>query len=57
MCRRGHSPPRAALTDQPRTSERDRLIAEAMSKLAEEELGRATTPSGTQRARAQDRAS
>lgn len=57
MCRMGHSTTRAALIYQHRTSERDRLIAEAMSKLAEEELGRATTPSGTQRARAQDRAS
>jgi hypothetical protein len=36
---------------QHRTSEQDRLIAEAVSKLTEQELSRLTGSSGTQRAR------
>jgi hypothetical protein len=40
MGRMGHSTTRAALIYQHRTSERDRLIAEAVSKLAEQELSR-----------------
>jgi hypothetical protein len=42
MGRMGHSTTRAALIYQHRTSERDRLIAEAVSKLAEQELSRLT---------------
>ena len=49
MGRMGHSPTRAALIYQHRTSERDRLIAEAVSKLAEQELSRLTSSSGTPR--------
>ncbi|MGI8447181.1 MAG: tyrosine-type recombinase/integrase [Streptosporangiaceae bacterium] len=51
MERMGHSTTRAALIYQHRTSERDRLIADAMGKLAEAELRKPKRPSGTQRAR------
>lgn len=47
MDRMGHSTTRAAYIYQHRTMQRDRMIADAMSKRAEAELGR----SGTQRAR------
>ena len=47
MGRMGHSTTRAALIYQHRTSERDRLIAEAVSKLAEQELSRLDGSSGT----------
>ena len=49
MGRMGHSTTRAALIYQHRTSERDRLIAEAVSKLAEQELSRLIGSSGTPR--------
>jgi hypothetical protein len=48
MERMGHSTTRAALIYQHRTSERDRLIAGAMGKLAEAELAKSTSLSGTQ---------
>jgi len=51
MGRMGHSTTRAALIHQHRTTERDRLIAAAMSQLVEAELGEAHSTSGTQRAR------
>jgi hypothetical protein len=57
MERMGHSTTRAALIYQHRTSERDKLIADAMGKLGQ---GRATATreaSGTQRARKGKRAS
>jgi hypothetical protein len=57
MGRMGHSTTRAALIYQHRTTERDRLIADGMSKLAEQELSRLTSASGTQRARARNEAS
>ena len=57
MGRIGHSTTRAALIYQHRTAERDRLIADSMSKLAEEELCRPADRSGTWRARQQDKAS
>jgi integrase len=57
MGRMGHSTTRAALIYQHRTTERDRLIADGMSKLAEQELSRLTGASGTQRARARNKAS
>ena len=47
----GHSTTRAALIYQHRTTERDRLIAAAMSQLVEAEIDRPAKPSGTQRAR------
>jgi hypothetical protein len=49
--RLGHSTTRAALIYQHRTSERDKLIADAMGKLAKAELRQRGRPSGTQRAR------
>jgi integrase len=55
MGRMGHSTTRAALIYQHRTAERDRLIAEAVSKLAQAEFNRPNGPSGTQRARAKDK--
>lgn len=51
MGRMGHSTTRAALIYQHRTSERDRLIAAAMSEIVKAELDGADRPSGTQRAR------
>jgi hypothetical protein len=51
MGRMGQSTTRAAVIYQHRTSERDRLIAEAVSKLVEQELSRLTGSSGAQRAR------
>jgi integrase len=51
MGRMGHSTTRAALIYQHRTSERDRLIAAAMSEIVKAELGEADKPSGTHRAR------
>ncbi len=57
MERMGHSTTRAALIYQHRTSERDRLIADAMGKLAKAELRQRGRPSGTQRARKGKRAS
>jgi integrase len=57
MSRMGHSTTRAALIYQHRTAERDRLIADSMSKLAEEELCRPADRSGTGRARQQGKAS
>jgi|HubBroStandDraft_4_1064222.scaffolds.fasta_scaffold517085_1 hypothetical protein len=52
MGRMGHSTTRAALIYQHRTTERDRLIAAAMSQLVETALDRhGDIPSGTQRAR------
>jgi hypothetical protein len=51
MGRMGHSTTRAALIYQHRTTERDRLIAAAMSALVEAELDETEDPSGTQRAR------
>jgi len=45
----GLSTTRAALIYKHRTTERDRLIAAAMSKIVESELGEADNPSGTQR--------
>jgi hypothetical protein len=49
--RMGHSSTRAALICQHRASERDKLIADAMGKLATAKLRQRRTPSGTQRAR------
>jgi hypothetical protein len=49
MGRMGHSTTWAALIYKHRTTERDRLIAAAMSKIVESELGEADNPSGTQR--------
>jgi hypothetical protein len=46
-----------ALIYQHRTSERDKLIADAMGKLAKAELRQRGRPSGTQRARKGKRAS
>jgi integrase len=57
MERMGHSTTRAALIYQHRTSERDKLIADAMGKLAKAELRQRGRPSGTQRARKGKRAS
>jgi integrase len=57
MERMGHSTTRAALIYQHRTSERDKLIADAMGKLAEAELRQSKGRSGTQRARKRKRAS
>lgn len=57
MERMGHSTTRAALIYQHRTSERDKLIADALSKLAEDELRKPRGRSGTQRARKRKRAS
>src|SRR5215467_6509182 len=51
MGRMGHSTTRAALIYQHRTTERDRLIAAAMSEIVEAELSDSDGPSGTQRAR------
>ncbi len=45
----GLSTTRAALIYKHRTTERDRLIAAAMSKIVESELGEADNLSGTQR--------
>jgi len=50
MDRMGHSTTRAALIYLHRTTDRDRAIADAMGKLAEEGL-RPPRSSGTQRAR------
>ncbi len=47
----GHSTTRAALIYQHRTTERDRLIAAAMSQLVTAELDATESPSGTHRAR------
>jgi hypothetical protein len=49
MERMGHSTTRAALIYQHRTSERDKLIADAMGKLAKAELRQRGRPSGTER--------
>ena len=57
MERMGHSTTRAALIYQHRTSERDKLIADATGKLAKAELRQRGRPSGTQRARKGKRAS
>lgn len=57
MERMGHSTTRAALIYQHRSAERDRLIADAMSKLAETEIRQARRRSGTQRARKRRKAS
>ena len=57
MERMGHSTTRAALIYQHRTSERDKLIADAMGELAKAELRQHGKPSGTQRARKGKRAS
>jgi hypothetical protein len=57
MERMGHSTTRAALIYQHRTSDRDKLIADAMGKLAKTELRQRKSPSGTQRARKGKRAS
>jgi integrase len=57
MERMGHSTTRAALIYQHRTSERDKLIADVMGKLAKAELRQRGRPSGTQRARKGKRAS
>ncbi|MFI5064514.1 MAG: tyrosine-type recombinase/integrase [Streptosporangiales bacterium] len=57
MERMGHSTTRAALIYQHRTSERDKLIADAMGQLAKAELRQRESPSGTQRARKGKRAS
>ena len=57
MERMGHSTTRAALIYQHRTSERDKLIADAMGKLAKAELRQRGRPSSTQRARKGKRAS
>jgi hypothetical protein len=57
MQRMGHSTTRGALIYQHRTTERDKLIADAMGKLAEAELRQRGRPSGTQRARKGERAS
>ncbi|MGO9298673.1 MAG: tyrosine-type recombinase/integrase [Streptosporangiaceae bacterium] len=51
MGRMGHSTTRAALIYQHRTTERDRLIAAAMSQLVISELDTDEGPSGTGRAR------
>jgi integrase len=53
MERMGHSTTRAALIYQHRTMHRDRMIADAIGRRAEAELG----PSGTQRARRKGRRS
>ena len=55
--RMGHSTTRATLIYQHRTSERDKLIADAMGELAMAELRQRGRPSGTQRARKGNRAS
>jgi integrase len=57
MERMGHSTTRAALIYQHRTSERDKLIADAMGKVAKAELRQRGRSSGTQRARKGRRAS
>lgn len=57
MERMGHSTTRAALIYQHRSAERDRLIADAMSKLAETEIRQARKRTGTQRARKRKKAS
>jgi hypothetical protein len=57
MERMGHSTTRAAPIYQHRTSERDKLIADAMGKLAKAELRQRGRPSGTQRGRKGKRAS
>jgi integrase len=57
MERMGHSTTRAALIYQHRTSERDKLIADAMGKLAKAELRQRGRPSGAQRVRKGKRAS
>jgi integrase len=57
MGRMGHSTTRAALIYQHRASDRDKLIADAMGKLAKAELRQRGRPSGTQRARKGKRAS
>jgi hypothetical protein len=51
MGRMGHGTTRAALIYQHRTTERDRLIAAAMSEIVQAELGEITVSSGTYRAR------
>jgi hypothetical protein len=58
MERMGHSTTRAALTYLHASDERQRAIAEAMSKISAPELRRhRPVPSGTQRARKQRDAS
>jgi hypothetical protein len=52
----GHSTTHAALIYHHRTPERDKLIADAMGKLAKAELRQRGRPSGTQRARKGKRA-
>ncbi len=51
MDRMGHSTTRAAVIYQHKAAGRDQLIADALGKLAEPELGRIGTATGTQRAR------
>jgi integrase len=51
MGRMGHSTARAALIYQHRTTERDRLLAAAISATVKAELTKAAQPSGTRRAR------
>lgn len=48
MGRMGHSSTRAALIYQHRTTERDQMIAAAVSEIVKAELGRANRQSGTQ---------
>jgi hypothetical protein len=57
MERMGYSTTRAALIYQHRTCERDKLIADAMGKLAKAELCQRGRLSGTLRARKDKRAS
>jgi hypothetical protein len=57
MDRMGHSTTQAALIYQHGSAERDRHIADEISKLAEAELRRSKSRTGTQRARSRKRAS
>lgn len=57
MDRMGHNTTRAALIYQHGSAERDRLIADAISKLAAAERDLSKSPSGTQRARKRKRIS
>lgn len=57
MDRMGHSSTRAALIYQHGSAERDRLIADALSKLAAAERAQSKSSSGTQRARKDKQAS
>jgi integrase len=58
MDRMGHSTARAAMVYLHGSNERQQAIAAALSRQAEEELGRSKVkPSGTQRARRRRRAS